>query len=303
MRLGIIGLGKMGGNMALRLIGKGHEVVVYDRNPELVSLFAGKGALPSGDIAEFVSKLSPRRVAWIMVPSGNPVDDTIDKLTKVMEKGDIIVDGGNSYYKDSMTRHEKLAGMGISFVDAGTSGGIWGLKEGYCIMAGGDKNAFEFIEPAVSSLAQEGGYLYTGASGSGHYVKMIHNGIEYGLMEAYAEGFELLKRSGFELDLRKVTSLWMHGSVVRSWLLELIGSALAKDPELKGIRGYVEDSGEGRWTLIDAIEKSVPAPAIADSLFMRFRSRQDDSFAAKVLAALRNEFGGHAVKKAEDDTK
>lgn len=300
MRIAIIGLGRMGGNMAQRLLLNGHEVVVHDRIRESVDALSRKGAVPAYSLEEAIEKLPPRRAVWIMVPSGHPVSETVERISQMMSKGDVIIDGGNSYYKDSVMRYEKLREKGISFVDAGTSGGVWGLSEGYCIMAGGDKDAFDFIEPAVRSLAQEGGYLYTGPSGSGHYVKMIHNGIEYGLMEAYAEGFELMKQSSYGLDLNSISKLWMNGSVVRSWLLELLASALEKDNELKGIRGYVEDSGEGRWTLIDAIEKSVPAPVIADSLFARFRSRQEDSFAAKILAALRNEFGGHAVKSPEE---
>lgn len=297
MRIGLIGLGKMGGNMALRLLRSGHEVVVYDTKKESVDKLFADGAVPAYSLEELAAQLSRRRVVWVMVPSGKPVSDTIQMLSSFLERDDIIIDGGNSYYKDSVARHSQLIETGINFIDAGTSGGIWGLSEGYCIMAGGDKDAVDYCRPAFLSLAQEGGFLHTGPSGSGHYVKMIHNGIEYGLMEAYAEGFELMKSSGFELDLEKIASLWMHGSVVRSWLLELLVSALKKDPVLQDIRGYVEDSGEGRWTLIDSIEKSVPAPVIADSLFARFRSRQDDSFAAKILAALRNEFGGHDVKK------
>jgi 6-phosphogluconate dehydrogenase len=227
MRIGIIGLGKMGGNMALRLLNSGHEIVAFDHNKEAVSLLASKGATPAIDLAQLVSSLAPRKVIWMMVPSGKPVSDTIEELTPMLGKGDILIDGGNSYYKDSARRYEELKAKGICFVDAGTSGGIWGLTEGYCIMAGGDKEAFDYIEPAVRSLAQEGGYLYTGPAGSGHYVKMIHNGIEYGMMEAYAEGFELMKQSDYRLDLENIAGLWMHGSVVRSWLLELLGSALA----------------------------------------------------------------------------
>lgn len=297
MKIGIIGLGKMGGNMTLRLLREGHQVVVNDHKKETIDSFAEEGAEAAYDLSEMAAKLEPRRVVWMMVPSGDPVRETIEKLTAVLSKGDIIIDGGNSYYKDSKARYEMLKEYGISYIDAGTSGGIWGLTEGYCIMAGGDRDSFDYCGTVFKSLTNDGGYLYTGPSGSGHYVKMIHNGIEYGLMEAYAEGFELMKTSDYGLDLKNIASLWMNGSVVRSWLLELLCSALEKDENLEGIRGYVQDSGEGRWTVIDSIEKSVPAPVIADSLFARFRSRQDDSFSAKILAALRNEFGGHSVKR------
>ncbi len=299
MRIGLVGLGKMGGNMAQRLLKFGHEVVVYDTSKERVSMLTGMSAIPAYSLQELAAQLTPRRAIWLMVPSGAPVNDIIGQLIPMLSKDDILIDGGNSYYKDSQARYAGLKEKGISFIDAGTSGGVWGLTEGYCIMAGGEKESFEFIEPALKSLAQTGGYLHTGPPGSGHYVKMIHNGIEYGMMEAYAEGFELMSKSDLSLDLRRIADLWMHGSVVRSWLLELLVLALSKDPGLEKLKGYVEDSGEGRWTLIDAIEKSIPAPVIADSLFTRFRSRQDDSFAAKILAALRNEFGGHSVKSSE----
>ena len=251
----------------------------------------------SRSLADFVQQLSQPRAAWLMVPSGDPVDQTIEQLLPQLAKGDVIIDGGNSYYKDSIRRAEKLKQQGIYFVDAGTSGGIWGLKVGYCMMLGGEKEIVERLDPIFKTLAPKDGYLHVGPSGAGHFVKMIHNGIEYGMLQAYGEGFELLKASGFDLDLGKIAHLWNQGSVVRSWLLELAESAFNKDPELASIKGYVEDSGEGRWTVLEAVERDVPASVLTLSLFARFASRQEDSFSAKVIAALRNEFGGHAVKK------
>jgi 6-phosphogluconate dehydrogenase len=236
------------------------------------------------------------RAIWLMVPSGDPVDLTIEQLIPSLSKEDIIVDGGNSHYKDSIRRAEKLKQLGIHFVDAGTSGGIWGLQEGYCLMIGGEKATIEQLEPIFKTLAPENGFAHVGPSGAGHFVKMVHNGIEYGMLQAYGEGFEMLKTSQFELDLGKISRLWNRGSVVRSWLLELAESAFAKDPQLSSIRGYVEDSGEGRWTVLEAVEREIPAPILTLSLFARFASRQDDSFSAKVIAALRNEFGGHPVR-------
>jgi 6-phosphogluconate dehydrogenase len=297
MELGIIGLGRMGANMAERLVLGGHRVVSYDRSPEAIRQVVDKGGVGAHSLADFVKQLSPPRAAWLMVPSGDPVDQTIEQLLPSLSKGDVVIDGGNSNYKDSMRRAAALEGQGFHFVDAGTSGGIWGLKVGYCMMVGGEKKIVERLEPIFKTLAPKDGYLHVGPSGAGHFVKMIHNGIEYGLMQAYGEGFELLKAAEFDLDLAKIAHLWNQGSVVRSWLLELCESAFTKDPQLSAIKGYVEDSGEGRWTVEEAVERGVPAPALTLSLFARYASRQQDSFAAKVTAALRNEFGGHAVKK------
>jgi len=297
MELGMIGLGRMGANMAERLVLGGHRIISYDRSPEAIQRVVDKGAMGSRSLADFVQQLSQPRAAWLMVPSGDPVDQTIEQLLPQLAKGDVIIDGGNSYYKDSIRRAEKLKQQGIYFVDAGTSGGIWGLKVGYCMMLGGEKEVVERLDPIFKTLAPKDGYLHVGPSGAGHFVKMIHNGIEYGMLQAYGEGFELLKASGFDLDLGKIAHLWNQGSVVRSWLLELAESAFNKDPELASIKGYVEDSGEGRWTVLEAVERDVPASVLTLSLFARFASRQEDSFSAKVIAALRNEFGGHAVKK------
>jgi 6-phosphogluconate dehydrogenase len=298
MQLAMIGLGKMGGNMVERLIRHGHSVVAFDRDPATVSKYQGLGAAPATDLAHVVQQLAQPRVIWIMVPAGKPVDSTIDTLHSLLEKGDILIDGGNSMYKDTVARAERLAMEGLHLIDSGTSGGIWGLENGYCLMVGGAREAVAHCEPIFTALAQEGGYAHVGPSGAGHYVKMVHNGIEYGLLQAYAEGYEILSASRRfpELDLRQIAELWQHGSVVRSWLNELAVSAFAKDTKLSALKGYVADSGEGRWTVAEAIEEDVPAPVITLSLLMRLRSRQEDSFSAKVIAALRNEFGGHAVK-------
>jgi 6-phosphogluconate dehydrogenase len=297
MELGIIGLGRMGANMAERLVLGGHRIISFDRSPEAIQRVVDKGALGAHSLADFVKQLSLPRAIWLMVPSGEPVDQTIEQLLPSLSKGDIIIDGGNSNYKDSIRRAEKLKPQGMHFVDAGTSGGIWGLKVGYCMMVGGEKEIVARLEPIFKTFAPPDGYLHAGPHGAGHFVKMIHNGIEYGMMQAYGEGFEQLKASRFDLDLEKIAHLWNQGSVVRSWLLELCESAFQKDPKLDGIKGYVEDSGEGRWAVIDAIERGVPATALAHSVFARYASRQTDGFANKVLAALRNEFGGHAVRK------
>jgi 6-phosphogluconate dehydrogenase len=296
MELGMIGLGRMGANMTERLLRGGHKLITYDRNPEAIQRCVDQGALGARSLADFVKQLSLPRAIWLMVPSGDPVDLTIEQLIPSLSKEDIIVDGGNSHYKDSIRRAEKLKQLGIHFVDAGTSGGIWGLQEGYCLMIGGEKATIEQLEPIFKTLAPENGFAHVGPSGAGHFVKMVHNGIEYGMLQAYGEGFEMLKTSQFELDLGKISRLWNRGSVVRSWLLELAESAFAKDPQLSSIRGYVEDSGEGRWTVLEAVEREIPAPILTLSLFARFASRQDDSFSAKVIAALRNEFGGHPVR-------
>ena len=300
MPIAMIGLGKMGYNMTLRLLGGGHEVVVSDRNAAVAKELAGKGAVFAENVADVVSKLKGPRVAWVMVPAGAPTDAVIHELSERMSKGDVIIDGGNSKWTDSKARGAKLAEKGIHFCDAGTSGGVWGLKNGYCLMVGGPDEAVKICEPAFKTLAPPEGYAHMGPAGSGHYVKMIHNGIEYGMMQAYAEGFEIMKTAPapYKLDLHKIAHIWGYGSVVRSWLLELMEEALKEDPDLKALKPYVEDSGEGRWTVQAAIDQNVPAPIITLSLQMRQRSRQDDSFGAKTVAALRQQFGGHAVKKA-----
>ena len=296
MELGLIGLGRMGANMAQRLMGSGHRIVAYDRSPEAVRDVADAGAVGAGSLEELVGKLSPPRAVWLMVPAGVPVEETTHSLAPLLSPGDVIIDGGNSYYKDSVRRAASLTKQRLHFLDVGTSGGIWGLKMGYCLMIGGEQEVFRRLEPIFQSLAPEEGYAYMGSSGAGHFAKMVHNGIEYGLLQAYAEGFELLHASPYELDLAELARLWNRGSVVRSWLLELMEKALAADPGLASIKGYVEDSGEGRWTVLEAVERGVPLPVISLSLLTRFRSRQEDSFGAKVIAALRREFGGHAVK-------
>jgi 6-phosphogluconate dehydrogenase len=299
MQLGFIGLGRMGSNMVRRLLRDGHSIVAYNRSPEKTQEIAGEGATPSFAIAELVEKLEKPRVAWIMVPAGDATEAQITELLEHLEPGDTIVDGGNTNFHDDVRRHKELAEHGIRYVDAGVSGGIWGLANGFCLMVGGDREAVEPLEPAFRSLAPVDGYLHAGPPGAGHYVKMIHNGIEYGLMQAYAEGFEIMHASEYPLDLGAIADLWNHGSVVRSWLLELAVDAFRKNGEDLGeLKGWVADSGEGRWTVQEAIDRDVPAPIITLALQTRFRSRQDDSYGAKVLAALRNEFGGHAVKSS-----
>jgi 6-phosphogluconate dehydrogenase len=297
MRLAMIGLGKMGYNMTLRLLGGGHEVVAADRNADVARELAGKGAVFAESIADAIAKLPAPRVAWVMVPA-QVTDAVIEELAGRLAAGDTVIDGGNSNWKDSRVRAGLLAKKGVRFCDAGTSGGVWGLANGYCLMVGGESDAVASCEPIFKTLAPAGGYAHVGPAGAGHYVKMVHNGIEYGLMQAYAEGFEILKTSPFDLDLHGIASIWGRGSVVRSWLLELLEKALEHDKELKAIRGWVEDSGEGRWTVQASIDQNVPAPIITLSLQTRFRSRQDESYGAKILAALRNQFGGHSVKKA-----
>jgi 6-phosphogluconate dehydrogenase len=297
MRLAMIGLGRMGGNMVERLMRHGHALVVYDRAPEVVSRYAQMGATPTSGLDEVGAELAAPRVVWIMVPAGRPVDETIAALRPRLARGDVIIDGGNSNYRDSMRRAAALAGDGIEFIDAGTSGGIWGLENGYCLMVGGSRAAVERCRPIFEALAPPEGFAHVGPSGAGHFVKMVHNGIEYGLLQAYAEGYEVLHASKeFTLDLRQIAALWNHGSVVRSWLNELAERAFERDATLDDLKGWVADSGEGRWTVQEAIDLDVPAPVITLSLLMRLRSRQADSFSAKVIAALRNEFGGHAVK-------
>jgi len=284
----MVGLGRMGGNMRERLRGDGHEVIGYVRTPKDSDV---------GSLTELVGRLTAPRAVWVMIPAGDPTEQAIRELTGLLDKGDLIVDGGNSNFRDSMRRGAEVEKKGMLFMDAGTSGGIWGLEIGYCLMVGGSKEAFRRIEPAIKTLAPKDGYAHVGPVGAGHFTKMVHNGIEYAMLQAYAEGFEILEASQFQLDLHQIAALWNHGSVVRSWLLELAESAFDKDPDLSQIRGYVEDSGEGRWTVFEAINENVPAPAIAASLFARFASRQDNSFAMRMIAALRNEFGGHAVKE------
>jgi 6-phosphogluconate dehydrogenase len=297
MKLGMVGLGRMGGNMTARLQRSGHEVVAFDPSPDAVSRATETGASGASSLEELVGQLEAPRVIWLMVPAGEITDSTIATLAGLLSEGDVIVDGGNSHYKDSIARAEAVAHYGIRFLDCGTSGGIWGLANGYCLMVGGNDDAVALVEPAFRSLAPEDGYAHVGRSGAGHFTKMVHNGIEYGLLAAYGEGFEILNGSDFDLDLLQIAGIWRYGSVVRSWLLELLRDAMDKDPSLEGIRGYVDDSGEGRWTIEAAMEENVPAPITSIALFNRFASRQEESFSAKVIAALRNEFGGHAVKE------
>jgi 6-phosphogluconate dehydrogenase len=294
----MIGLGRMGGNMTERLLRNGHSVVAFDRAPDVVAKYQTLGATGVKDLGGVVAALSAPRVVWIMVPAGDPVDQTIATLRPKLAKGDIIIDGGNSNFHDSIRRGQELASSGIEFIDAGTSGGVWGLENGYCLMVGGSKAAVSHCEPIFRALAPEDGFAHVGPTGAGHYVKMVHNGIEYGMLQAYAEGYEILHASKTfpSLDLEQIANVWQHGSVVRSWLNELAAAAFARDASLSAIKGWVADSGEGRWTVQEAIDLDVPAPVITLSLQTRFRSRQADSFGAKVIAALRNEFGGHAVK-------
>ncbi len=299
MKIGMVGLGKMGANMTRRLLRHHHEVVVYDVNQKAVEGMATEGAIGAASLGDLVSQLEGPRAIWIMVPAGDVTDRTVAELGELLESGDTLVDGGNSRYTDSMARAQALAPKEVSFLDAGTSGGVWGLEEGYCLMLGGEKGAIERLEPIFAALAPEKGFAHVGPSGAGHFTKMVHNGVEYGLMQAYGEGFELLQSSPFDLDLGQVAEVWRHGSVVRSWLLDLAARALKEDPGLQRVEGWVEDSGEGRWTLETAIDNAVPIPAIAQALFARFASRQDESFSAKMLAALRNQFGGHSVRPVD----
>jgi 6-phosphogluconate dehydrogenase len=297
MQLAMIGLGRMGGNMVRRLLQGGHELIVYDRSADAVKAHVAKGVKAAKDLADVARQLAPRRVVWVMVPAGAPVESTIEQLVPHLTRGDIVIDGGNSNFRDSRRRAEALKAHGIEFVDVGTSGGIWGLTVGYCLMIGASPAAFQQCEPLFRTLAPPEGYAHVGPPGAGHYVKMVHNGIEYGLLQAYAEGYEILHASqDFPFDLGRIAKLWNHGSVVRSWLNELAERAFSRDGQLAGIGGYVEDSGEGRWTVEEALHLDVPAPVITLSLLARFRSRQEASFGAKVIAALRNEFGGHAVR-------
>jgi len=297
MELGFVGLGRMGGSMVTRLARGGHRVVAWDPSAGATARARDNGADLAASLAELPKTLKPPRAVWVMVPAGEPTESTIRALSGVLERGDTIVDGGNTKWKDDIRRGKELATRGLSYVDAGTSGGIWGLQNGYCLMVGGDKAAVNRLAAVFTTLAPPDGWLHVGGIGAGHYVKMIHNGIEYAMMQGYAEGFELMSASEYGLDLPKIARLWNQGSVVRSWLLELAAAALAADPKLDDLKPYVEDSGEGRWTVEDAVDKSVPAPTITAALFARFRSRRDNSFADRLLAALRNQFGGHAVRR------
>ena len=297
MQLGMVGLGRMGANMTERLLKGGHSIVAFDRSADAVARVATIGANAASTLSDLVSKLEGKpKVVWIMVPAGKPTDETIDELIGLLGAGDVIVDGGNTNWQEGLAAYERCKAKGVELVDAGTSGGVWGLKEGYCLMVGGNDAAVKACEPAFLTLAPQGGYAHVGPPGAGHFSKMVHNGIEYGLMQAYGEGFEILRTSPFKYDLHQVASIWRYGSVIRSWLLDLTVRAFAEDPDLHAIRGWVDDTGEGRWTVQAAIDQSVPAPVITLSLLSRFVSRQDESFSAKVVAALRNQFGGHAVK-------
>jgi 6-phosphogluconate dehydrogenase len=302
MQAAMVGLGRMGMNMARRLLRGGHDVVAYNRTPQKTKALVKEGATGAYSLEEVVKKMPSPRTVWLMLPAGDVIDLHLEKLSMLLEENDIVVDGGNTYYRDDIRRAGFLKEKGIRFLDIGVSGGIWGLHEGYCLMIGGDPETYREIEPLLVTLSPPDGYMYCGETGAGHYVKMIHNGIEYAMMEAYAEGFEILNASRYAegLDFSKLSRLWNRGSVIRSWLLELLERAFAEDPHLSGIKGYVEDSGEGRWTLSEAIDLDVPAETIAHSLFKRFRSRLEDPFSDKVLAALRAQFGGHAVRKPGD---
>ena len=328
MQIGMVGLGRMGANMTRRLMRGGHTCAVYDLAPAAVASLAGEGAVGAGSIDELVAALTPPRTVWLMVPAGAPTEKMVAAFGERLEAGDAVVDGGNSYYKDDVRRARELAARGVVYVDAGTSGGVWGLERGYCLMIGGDAATVERLDPIWSTLAPgrgdiagtpgredrtstaERGYIHCGPAGAGHFVKMIHNGIEYGLMQAYAEGFDIMKHAAseslpedqrYDLDLAAVAEVWRRGSVIGSWLLDLTARALAADPTLSGFTGHVADSGEGRWTVETALDLDVPAPVITLSLLARFRSRQEESYGAQVIAALRNQFGGHAVKAADPE--
>ena len=297
MDIGFIGLGKMGMNMVTRLRQGGHRVVAYDRSAALITEAETKGATASSSLEDLIAKLPKPRAVWVMVPSGQPTEETVQHLGTILEANDIIIDGGNTKFHDDVRRAADLQPRDIHYVDAGTSGGIWGLQIGYCLMVGGENEPVNRLAPILTTLAPENGWAHVGGHGAGHYVKMVHNGIEYSMMQGYAEGFELMSKSEYNLNLATIADLWMHGSVVRSWLLELAAGALKDDPKLDSLKGYVQDSGEGRWMIMDAIEKDVPVPTLTTALFTRFRSRQETSFAEKMLAALRKAFGGHSVRQ------
>lgn len=303
MQIGMVGLGKMGANMTQRLLQGGHDVFVTDLNADAIATAEGHGATGASTLAELVDKLSAPRAVWVMVPSGAPTESTLNSLADLLSPDDVVIDGGNSNYKDTIRHAEMFQAKGIHMVDVGTSGGVWGLKEGYSMMIGGSDKAVQYITPILKTLApgEDFGWGHVGPSGSGHFVKMVHNGIEYGLMQAYAEGFEIMRaKKDFDLDLHQIAEIWRFGSVVRSWLLDLTANALAEDADLTNIKGWVADSGEGRWTVFEAIDQDVPAPVITLSLMARFISRQDESYSAKLLAAMRNQFGGHAIKTETD---
>jgi 6-phosphogluconate dehydrogenase len=300
VKIGMVGLGRMGRGLSRRIIAGGHQVVAWDRDAATVQRLAGDGAEPAADLADLGERMGRPRAVWVMLPSGPPTQETIDHLGGTLAPGDLVIDGGNSNFHDSVARSAALAERGIAFLDVGTSGGVWGEREGFCLMVGGPDAAVDLVRPVFDALAPPGGWAHVGPSGAGHYVKMVHNGIEYGLLQAYAEGFEVLAETdSYDLDLRQVSELWRHGSVVRSWLLDLAAAAYDKDPKLAKVAGFVEDSGEGRWTVAEALRLDVPAPVINLALIMRLRSREEESYAAKFVAALRNEFGGHAVRAAK----
>ncbi len=302
MELGMVGLGRMGGNMALRLSKGGHDVVGYDPNQEVAQDYVEQGIAGASSLEDLVGKLSAPRAVWSMVPAGEVTEATVNRLGELLSPGDTVIDGGNSYYKDSVRRAAVLKEKGVHFLDSGTSGGIWGVTEGYSLMVGGDPDAFSRLEPVLQTLAPaaDRGYGRVGPAGAGHFVKMVHNGIEYGMMQAYAEGFEIMEaKKEFDLDMAGIAEIWRYGSVVRSWLLDLTAAALQEEPDLASLQAYVDDSGEGRWTVQESVDLAVPAPVISASLQARFRSRQDNSFGARLLAAMRNQFGGHAVRRAE----
>ena len=300
MQIGFVGLGKMGLNMVKRLVAGGHQVVGHDRLADAVHQAESAGAGGADSLAALVRQLNAPRFVWLMVPAGAPTESTVTALASLLSPGDAIIDGGNANFHDDVRRADELKAKQIQYVDAGTSGGIWGLREGYCLMVGGEEQTCTALEPVFRTLAPADGYLRVGGNGAGHYVKMVHNAIEYGMMQSYAEGFHLMRESDFPLDLAAIASLWMHGSVVRSWLLELTGRALAEQPDLEGLKAYVDDSGEGRWTVEEAIHRAVPLPVLTAALFTRFRSRDASPFGERLLAALRQQFGGHAVHKADD---
>lgn len=297
MDIGFVGLGKMGMNMVTRLSQGGHRVIVFDRTADLITQAEAKGATGATSLEDLITKLPKPRAVWVMVPSGDPTEETIRHLGTILDEEDIVIDGGNTKFHDDVRRAADLQKRSIHYVDAGTSGGIWGLQVGYCLMVGGEKGPVSHLAPIFTTLAPENGWAHVGGHGAGHYVKMVHNGIEYSMMQGYSEGFELMSKSEYNLDLANIADLWMHGSVVRSWLLELAAGALKDDPKLEKLKGYVQDSGEGRWMLMDALDKDVPVPTLSTALFTRFRSRQEESFSEKMLAALRNAFGGHSVRR------
>ena len=301
MKIGFIGLGKMGMNMVERTLNGGHEVVVYNRTYAKTEIAAKKGAIPTKSLEELIQMLPKPKIIWLMLPAGDVTEEHIQQLSELLTPSDFLIDGGNAFYQDSTRRAQMLAKKKINFLDVGVSGGIWGLQQGYCMMIGGDKNNFQRIEPLLKTLSPENGYAHVGKNGAGHFVKMVHNGIEYAMLQAYGEGFEILhSKKEFNLDLAKIADLWNHGSVIRSWLLELTKNAFVDDPRLTSVDGIVPDSGEGRWTVKEAVDLNVPAPAITASLLQRFRSRQKSSFASKLIAALRNQFGGHKVVKKKE---